>query len=531
MTAVSSPDLVFGEPCDLFISSVYNRAAGGSINNTIPPLLRFMRCVSDLTATVSDHANVLGNPQPPTSPFAEGVAAGDATDTAVVFWTRLPDPNAPATLEIATDPDFTNIVQTVSTSSPAGADGTVKEDVGGLSPSTVYYYRFTQGSDVSPVGRVKTAPAPTDAVPVRFAITGDANPYFRPYSVLDVLRLQDVDGWFYIGDTVYSDDDRGDGFIADQLAEYQQKHRESRVDTPLREMMRNFATYVQWDDHESVNDISGTVPAFQSRLIDGNQAFRQYFPIREDPGDPMQLYRKFQWGTSAEFYLLDLRQYRSPKIVCCEPPDPPIVEINFDPGTLGECPLGGQVILPDPACQAALADPSRTYIGTAQKQWLKNSLLSSTATFKFILNGPPITQFGMQPYDRWEAWPAERTEILDFIEANNIKNVIWLSTDFHALIASEQSVDADFAHSIPEVVVGAIGMDTILREIVSAAPSIVPLLPALPALIPQVTAYDIDRFNGAVVTVDPNASPPTATLDAYGRSGEVLLSTTFEAAP
>ena len=137
----------------------------------------------------------------------------------------------------------------------------------------------------------------------------------------------------------------------------------------------------------------------------------------------------------------------------------------------------------------------------------------------------------MQPYDRWEAWPAERTEILDFIEANNIKNVIWLSTDFHALIASEQSVDADFAHSIPEVVVGAIGMDTILREIVSAAPSIVPLLPALPALIPQVTAYDIDRFNGAVVTVDPNASPPTATLDAYGRSGEVLLSTTFEAAP
>ncbi|RMF23252.1 MAG: hypothetical protein D6760_05765, partial [Deltaproteobacteria bacterium] len=162
MLAVSSPDLVFGEPCDLATAAVYNRAAGGSVNNTIPPLLRFMRCVTDFAATVADHANVLGNPQPPTTAFTEGVAAGDATDTAVVFWTRVPDPNSPATLEVATDPAFGTIVHTSSATPASGADGTVKIDVGGLTPATTYYYRFTQGTDTSPVGRVKTAPSPTD---------------------------------------------------------------------------------------------------------------------------------------------------------------------------------------------------------------------------------------------------------------------------------------------------------------------------------------------------------------------------------
>ena len=39
-------------------------------------------------------------------------------------------------------------------------DHTVKVDVGGLEPATTYWYRFSAGDDVSPVGRTRTAPAP-----------------------------------------------------------------------------------------------------------------------------------------------------------------------------------------------------------------------------------------------------------------------------------------------------------------------------------------------------------------------------------
>src|SRR5262249_24096462 len=123
---------------------------------------------------------------------------------------------------------------------------------------------------------------------------------------------------------------------------------------------------------------------------------------------------------------------------------------------------------PTGSCQTNLCDPSRTFLGAAQKAWLKNGLQTSTATFKFIMNGTPITHLAFQPYHRWEAWPAERDEILSFIETNTINNVIWLSTDLHGLIYSNGlsvplAVPQHPSHI--EIVAGAIGMDPIFREL------------------------------------------------------------------
>ncbi|TMA35152.1 MAG: adenylyl-sulfate kinase, partial [Deltaproteobacteria bacterium] len=133
-------------------------------------------------------------------------------------------------------------------------------------------------------------------------------------------------------------------------------------------------------------------------------------------------------------------------------------------------------------------------LGAAQKAWLESGLMNSTATFKFIMNGPPITQLIFVPYDRWEAWPAERTEILDFITNNSLKNVVWLSTDLHGIVISPQRLDTatNSTHNTPEVVAGAIGMDPLFREL---PPSILSFLPIIPSALPQVSEFDIDRFN------------------------------------
>ena len=41
------------------------------------------------------------------------------------------------------------------------------------------------------------------------------------------------------------------------------------------------------------------------------------------------------------------------------------------------------------------------------------------------------------PVDRWEAYGKQRTEILSYIDDNNIEGVVWLSGDFHlAFIAN-----------------------------------------------------------------------------------------------
>ena len=62
--------------------------------------------------------------------------------------------------------------------------------------------------------------------------------------------------------------------------------------------------------------------------------------------------------------------------------------------------------------------------------WLKNKLLLSDATFKFIAVGSQVlndNKFG----ECYAKYPRERKELLDFIADNNIKGVIFLTGDKH----------------------------------------------------------------------------------------------------
>ena len=527
LAANTAPKLDFGFPCETYklVSYVRNTSGiGDPSQNVLPVLDRAIRCLTDAHAQVADRTAQIAFPGPEMSAFAQGVAAGDATDTAVVFWTRLPDPNAGAFLDVSTDSTFATGVQTLAVSSAVGNDGTVKADVGSLFPSTTYFYRFRQGADTSATGRVKTAPAPSDATTVvRLGWTGDSNFFYGPYNSLDPVRLADQDAWFYIGDTIYGDDALADGVVATTFPEYADKYKLNRTDASLRNLMETTGTYAQWDDHEVRNDFAGAVPALAARMAEGNRAFRRYMPLRENGGDPMQLYRSFRIGAGAEFFLIDDRQYRSAKYTCCNDS----AESAFVLGDADSSCTGGgdgEALLPSAACTTAMSDPSRTILGATQKQWLKNGLLNSTATFKFIMNGPPVTQLVFLPYDRWEAWSAERNEILDFIESNAIPNVIWLSTDFHTILFSPQRVDVAMSHFVPELVSGSIGENTLFREL---PPSVVGLLPAVPGLITQITQFELDRYNAALMTIDPAAG--TAHLDFKDRSGLTIHSITFTA--
>jgi alkaline phosphatase D len=483
--------------------------------------------MTDAAAGVADRMLDIAYPGAETSAFTLGVAAGDATDSAAIFWTKLPDSATGAMLDVSTDPTFAVGVQTLPVSSPGGADGVVKEDVGTLLPKTTYHYRFRQGAETSAVGRMTTAPIPADATRViRLGWSGDSNAFYRPYTSLDPVRLLAPDAWLYIGDTIYGDDPRADGVVAMAQPEYEAKYRFNRSDAALRHMMEATGTYGQWDDHEVRNDFAGAEAAFAARMAAGNAAFRRYMPLREDGGDPMRLYRSFQWGSGAEFFLIDDRQYRSAKFTCCNDS----MESGFvttDDDTT--CSVSGEATLPSGSCTTTMSGSTRTILGTAQKSWLEGGLLSSTATFKFIMNGPPMTQLLFLPYDRWEAWIAERDEILNFIETNSIQNVVWLSTDLHAVVLSPTYLNSNnTTHPGIELVVGAIGETTLFREL---PPAIVGVLPGVAGLIKQVSEYELDRYNTVLITVDPTAVPPTTQFDVYDRTGAVIHSVTLTAAP
>jgi phosphodiesterase/alkaline phosphatase D-like protein len=527
-----APSLSFGFPCESYLVLDFLRGMTG--NNSRPPLDRLIRCLTNQAAAVADHQVSLAYPAPEPSGFTDGVAAGDATDTAAIFWTKLPDSTMSAFLDVSTDSTFPVAgTNTITVMSPSGAGGVVKEEVGMLNAKTDYFYRFRQGTDTSAVGRVTTAPSPSDTTRiVRITWSGDSNAFYRPYTSLDPLRLLQSDVFFYIGDTIYGDDPLADGVDAMTEPEYEAKYRENRSDAGLRHLMESTGTDVMWDDHEVRNDFAGAEPVFATRMAAGNQAFRRYMPLREDGVDAMRLYRSFRWGSSAEFFMIDLRQYRSAKYTCCNAGQGTSGFVTTDDDSTCTGSTLGEALVPSASCQTQMNLPSRTILGSAQKAWLENGLLNSTATFKFIMNGPPITELLFDPYDRWEAYTSERNEILDYITTNNIKNVIWLSTDLHAVVISPNRLEPALTstHTTPEVVEGPIGEQTLFRELPA---SVLTLLNAgaVQAVLAQVSEFDIDHYNGVLMTVDPTAVPPVATLDFYDRAGAKVHTLTFTATP
>jgi alkaline phosphatase D len=117
-----------------------------------------------------------------------------------------------------------------------------------------------------------------------------------------------------------------------------------------------------------------------------------------------------------------------------------------------------------------------------QKAWLKQELLNSKAQWKFVLSEVQMGRYALsnsmganlpqklfkhpQPLatdtslyvdlDAWDGYPAERTELLDYISANNIKNVVVCTGDIHNCYASELRSDMS-STAQPSVAVEIVG--------------------------------------------------------------------------
>ncbi len=498
-----------GAPASVFQYITFDRVPATN-NNSIAPHTRLSRCLAAATAVGGDTGAAAADALSDLNVFSYGVAAGDQTDTSFIAWTRTLA--ATADLQVATNSTFTPVLQTIPGLVPnALRDNTIKTEVTGLTASTQYYYRFVSGSDTSRTGRVRTAPVPTSTASANFVFTGDSNAFFKPFSVLEGITRDDPELFLYIGDTIYSDDTRSGTGEAMTLADYRGKYAENRDDAALRDLMASVGTATMWDDHEVTNDFYGSpFGAFGAQILAGNEAYREWMPIREDGGDPMQLYRSVKWGDLAEFFLIDCRQYRDPQAYVTEP-----ACLN-----MGE----PEVIPPAGACMSEINDPGRTYLGAAQKAWLKSALAASTAKWKFIMNGPVLMNLTFLPYDRWEGYAAERTELLEFIRNpdgntmtdDHLTNVVVLSTDIHAAIYNPSVTNPGPAGgAIPEIVAGAIGMDAIYREL---PPVILPFVPSLPGLFPAIQFFDIDRRNYVHIA----ASTTQATFTYRDNTGSVL---------
>lgn len=379
-----------------------------------------------------------------TARFNHGVASGDVTADSAVLWT-LADNGDRLLAEVAPDAAFAGDVTTIETETSAGRDFTVKVRVEGLTPGTRYWYRFRAGTAVSDTGMFSTAPDSATSAPVRFVFSGDSDgsrqddgsPPFNEFQVLDAARAAQPAFFLYFGDTIYAD--RAPKATA--LAGYRAKYRENRGYRALRDILAAAPAYTMWDDHEVVNDFAGTT-ADPAMFEAGRRAFREFMPIA-DSGDPAAMYRSFRWGRDVDIFILDQRSFRdaSAEGACDGDPLPARVAPGV-PDAVRAAGAFAQVPETLPAaCLATLDDPARTLLGGEQQAAFERWLTDTDATWKVVVNPVPIQALLFLPYDRWEGYAAERREILQYIRDNDVRNVVFLATDFHANIFGPVRID------------------------------------------------------------------------------------------
>ena len=404
------------------------------------------------------------------APFRYGVASAEVTANSALLWGHAVK-SGKLRLVVGLDKKFKRERITKNVFALGSHDLTVQSRVAGLAPSTRYYYFFAQGKQRSVIGTFMTAPKATAAKTIRFAVTGDADPirvnghnYWNKDGSNDwatYMAMTREKNAFNVnlGDTIYSDAETDQGFPrAFSLDQKRAKYRLGLTYPSLLGLRQSGPVYNQWDDHEFVDDYTpksqgcdvGSVATPQyacdipSITQAGIKAFREYMPVTYSAQNGT--YRTFRWGKNLEIFILDERSFRSIKAsevkqdAAAAEPTPHVCENGGNDDLAPRVPqrlrnlfalvypaLGNPV---PPACLAALNDPNRTMLGSRQYNAFTTAIKNSTAKWKVIINEVPMMEFGINPYDDWEGYEAEREKLLAYLK-DNVKNVAVMTTDFH----------------------------------------------------------------------------------------------------
>jgi phosphodiesterase/alkaline phosphatase D-like protein len=413
--------------------------------------------------------------------FSYGVQASEVTSSGAVLWAHA-DSSGPVTAEVANSKKFSPLLGTLPGTASASDDNTVQVTWTGLAVNHRYYYRFKQGTDISATGVFKTAPKADTAATIKFAISGDADaqaapatptvPDYNNFEVYTAMMKEKNRFNINLGDTIYSDSEVAGVPVALTVADKWAKYKQNLALAPLPDLRGSAAMYNHWDDHEFVNDFSVTENG-AGLYDDGKKAFLNYMAAGYNPTDG--LYRKARWGKNLEVFFLDERSFRSSKATTggdCDflavPGLPDLAPTAPQPTRTQFAALIPPLAAPvKPTCLPRINDPGRTMLGTAQLAKFKADVAASTARFKIIMTETPIQEFFALPYDRWEGYAAERTDLINYLK-NNVKNVMFMATDTHANMVNDvrlTTLPLKSDSGITEVVTGPVATKTFTREI------------------------------------------------------------------
>ncbi len=384
--------------------------------------------------------------------FPLAVMAGEMKPTSVLLSTIVDEPG-PVRLKVfrpADDPGSVWMVYEADVT--PNADGYLKVPVEDLCPGTWYRYGFFTGDPDAPSGRsvlgeFRTALADDDLEPLTVAMTA-CTFTGGPWPALQVMSDEYYDMVLQLGDQLYNDD-VFDGPAT--LQDFRNNWRLQLSQPDYKKFYSRAGLYVTWDDHEVTDNgkfnRETTDPVAVQKRDNALDAFFELMPVEGGGRPNVKLWRSFRWGKTAEIIVLDCRYERKPS--------------------------------------------EGIYISPEQMAFLKERLLSSPCHFKVVMNSVPITNmplpWDVAASDRWEGFPAQRDELRDFINANDIRNVWWVSGDFHVCFVAKVESDGNDRWSNQYEIACSAGNEN----------------PAGWTLFGSQFDYGVGTYRGCIITFDP----------------------------
>jgi len=306
-----------------------------------------------------------------------------------------------------------------------------------------------------------TATAKGKATKFAFAFGGGAG-YVPKHEVMwETIGSQTPNALFLLGDNMYSDDPK-----SREMQKFCYYRRQSPKE--FRKLVASTPIYSIWDDHDfGTNDCSGG-PAVDTPdwKIPVWNVFRQnwvnpgYGGGEKRPGCWYDFYRG-----DIHFIMLDGRYYRD--------------------------------------------HPNGTMLGPDQKEWLKQTLEKSRATFRVIASPVPWEyRTKGNSKDTWNGFKNERKEIFDFLAEKEIGGVLLISADRHRTDAWK--IDRENGYALHEFNSSRLTNNHV-HGTMSAA----------------IFSYN-KRQSFGLVTIDTRAKDPTITYDAINIAGEKMHSLTLK---
>jgi alkaline phosphatase D len=244
-------------------------------------------------------------------------------------------------------------------------------------------------------------PALAEGVPPLTRIAfGSCAHQAKPQPIWDAVLAYRPELFIFTGDNVYGD------VSSSAMTELRAAYARAATIEGYTRVRQTVPVLATWDDHDyGRNDGGADFP----HKAEAKRLFLEFWQVPQ--ADPRRTRDGVHSATilgpegrRVQVILLDTRTFRSP---LRRKPEP-------TPGT--------GPYLPDPG-------PTRTMLGDAQWQWLREQLIRP-AELRLIVSSVQVLADG-HDWERWGNLPLERQKLLDLIASTGANGVILLSGDRH----------------------------------------------------------------------------------------------------